>query len=43
MNKTQVNVFCFITMVFAVLMFAVVALAAPVPDTGYLTVREYQE
>jgi len=29
MNKTRVNAFCFI-----ILMFAVVALAAPVPDTG---------
>ena len=29
MSKTRVNAFCFI-----ILMFAVVALAAPVPDTG---------
>ena len=29
MNKTRVNAFCFV-----ILMFAVVALAAPVPDTG---------
>ena len=34
MNKTRVNAFCFIILMATILMFAVVALAAPVPDTG---------
>ena len=34
MNKTRVNAFCFIILMATILMFAVVAWAAPVPDTG---------
>jgi Protein of unknown function (DUF1566)/Putative binding domain, N-terminal/Viral BACON domain len=34
MNKTRVNAFCFISLMATILMFAVVAWAAPVPDTG---------
>ena len=34
MNKTRVNAFCFIILMATILMFAEVAWAAPVPDTG---------
>jgi hypothetical protein len=34
MNKTRVNAFCFTILMATILMFAGVALAAPVPDTG---------
>jgi hypothetical protein len=34
MNKTRVNAFCFTILMATILMFAGVAWAAPVPDTG---------
>jgi len=36
MNKTQVNTFCFIILMATIVMFAGVAWAAPVPDTGQM-------